>query len=186
MAVAPSMTVPAASGSARVQLDRWVSVEAPLTDAQRASVSKLSDWLAAGSSSNNTLQTTSIKNSTASASSAPALPNGDASPATTPKATAASAAVARPSLPAAPITDAPSFLLWFATQQAYISSATESWHERALGAIVDAGDGVEALLDELQAARVHVAELRAGARFVEEGSEGLREEAEAMVEKMVS
>ncbi|PWO00765.1 hypothetical protein FA09DRAFT_336170 [Tilletiopsis washingtonensis] len=180
-----------------VQLDKWAAVQAPLSDAERASVSRLADWIAGGPSAASGPSVQRRRSSVAAASalrsngvdanaaSSSRLPE-QAEPEETPAAAPSRAvkASAQPSLPTAPIHDAPAFLAWFASQQAYISSSTESAHTQALAGITAACDEADALLQEIEAARVHIAELRAGARYVEEGSEGLREEAESMVEKM--
>lgn len=159
------------ASASMVHLDQWSNTQAPLSEAEKASVNLLSEWLASDQPSTSKLEETSSSTS----AGLPSRPT-----------TASSTRVAGPSLPNAPLTDAPSYLAWFAKQQAHITSSTQSSHAIALQSLAKATNEADELLDHLEAARIHISELRAGARFVEEGSEGLREEAEIMVERIVS
>lgn len=159
-----------ATTSTMIQMDHWSSSQAALSDAERTSVNALSNWLASETSS-------SSKTYEAAGSSSNGMPSRPT--------TASSLRVPGPSLPSAPLSDAPLYLSWFAKQQSHITSSSQSSHAQALQFLSQAADEADVLLDHLEAARVHISELRAGARFVEEGSEGLREEAESMVEKIV-
>lgn len=167
----PSTATATMASTAMVHLDQWASSQAALSDVEKASVAVLTEWL----SSNQPSAARPEEGSSRASAGMPSRPT-----------TASSIQVAGPSLPAGPLTDAPSYLAWFAKQQAHITSSTQTSHARALQRLTRAADEADVLLDHLEAARIHISELRAGARFVEEGSEGLREEAEAMVERIVS
>lgn len=155
-----------------IQMDHWTNSQAALSDAEKTSINALTNWLTSDMSLSSKQEEANGSNSIGGGPSRPT--------------TASSIGVAGPSLPSAPLTDAPSYLSWYSKQQTHISSSTQNSHSRALQSLSHAADRADVLLDHLEAARVHIAELRAGARFVEEGSEGLREEAETMMERIVS
>lgn len=177
-----------------VHLDRWASTKAPLNEEQKASISMLSDFISTSAAA------PYASSSTASyVASGDALPNGArADVASTSRITtnleltrvdtvsSSNTADQKDSnrLPTVPLSDAPSYLSWFEKQQAQIISSTESAHIKQLQSMTEAADEADGLLDQLEAARIHIAELRAGAKYVQEGSEGLREEAESMVERI--
>ncbi|PWN38875.1 hypothetical protein IE81DRAFT_369517 [Ceraceosorus guamensis] len=178
-----------------VQLDKWSRELAPLSDGARSSVNTLADWI------NKSLDG---HKQDASAASAPRQSREDVQqdarmdisertprPSSPAQDTATAQpeprtqdSLARPSLPTAPISDAPAFLSWYNAQQSHIASSSSSHHQDTIRALGEARERADETLSQLEAARIHVAELRAGAKFVQEGSEGLREEAESMAEKM--
>jgi hypothetical protein len=153
------------------QMDQWSNSQAALSDMERISVNALANWIAGDHSSTSKMEE-------AAGSSSVVVPSRPS--------TASSTRVAGPSLPTAPLVDAPQYLSWFAKQQSHITASSQNSHTQALQSLTHAADEADVLLNHLEAARVHISELRAGARYVEEGSEGLREEAETMVEKIVS
>lgn len=145
--------------STMVHLDQWAATKAPLSEAEKASVNLLSDWVTSLSSTDTSEEIQTI-----------------------PSQSSSSFSPRQAALPSAPLTNSAAYLSWYTQQQKYMT-ATEP-HFEALDGLRKAGNKAEALLDHLDAARVHISELRAGAKFVEEGSEGLREEAESMVERI--
>lgn len=208
-APAPAMAVP---------LDQWARQKAPLSEAERASVGALADWLSPTSKSTASTSTAGAGARAAAAAVDRHAPNGsgknadgagrssvageyqygavdeaepgadNASRPTTSSSEvndgAAGALMA--TLPSQPLTDAPSYLAWLGRQQARMLSSAQSRHLQGLHELSHAADEAQVLLDHLEAARVHIAELRAGAKSVEESSEDLRDEAETMVERIVS
>lgn len=190
------MNAPTPSSS-MVQLEHWSNVLAPLNEVERASVSALADFI--GSNHHRSIQPSSIRQTAkVESDNRPFIENGIQNQSHAQSSQAAIPLQSREadvhsiegksnlyaSLPLAPVTDAPSYLSWYAKQQAFIASSTQSGHSRALQEISRTADEADTLLDHLEAARVHIAELRAGAQLVEEGTEGLREDAESMVERI--
>lgn len=171
-----------------VQLEHWSNVLAPLNEVERASVNALADFIGTSNRPNQLLSSRpaakqNIENGTQLES------NSGPSHATIATQSSEIDEIGIedktiPSLPVAPLIDAPSYLSWYAKQQSFIASSTQSGHSQALKQISRTADEADTLLDHLEAARVHIAELRAGAQMVEEGTEGLREDAETMVERI--
>lgn len=168
--------------SGTLQLDRWARELAPLSDGERGSVNRLADWINRslhagkhGKPHDDVVQGPAEEEersfSPAEGKDASDLHDHDAQ--------------GRPSLPSAPILDAPAFLSWYNAQRSHLASSSSASHQDTFRALSDSRRRADDTLGQLDAAKVHVAELRAGAKFVQEGSEGLREEAESMVEQMV-
>ncbi|PWN37359.1 uncharacterized protein FA14DRAFT_187469 [Meira miltonrushii] len=183
------MNAPSPSSS-MVQLEHWSNVLAPLNEVERASVNALADYIGSNNRPNQLLSSKqnakqNVENGIQLEShSVPSQLATTSQSAEIDEAGSEDRTQSIPSLPTAPLIDAPSYLSWYAKQQAFIASSTQSGHSRALQEISRTADEADTLLDHLEAARVHIAELRAGAQMVEEGTEGLREDAESMVERI--
>lgn len=171
------------ASTSHVQLEHWTSVQAPLSEAERASVNQLADWIGSSGWAGQQFNTKAAAAEAGPVQPSDPPPSSDVGQPSRPT-TASSGKAEGPTLPSTPLIDAPSYLSWYAKQQALIAASTQTGHAKALQDISLAADEADALLDHLEAARVHIAELRAGARMVEEGTEGLREDAESMVERI--
>lgn len=170
MVVPPTMTV---------SLDQWATSQAPLSESERRSVNILAEFLEPpkGQRTNNHVPQPSDQERSVD------YPAGPSSVPSRPTTSSSNADLA---LPAQGLVDAPSYLSWYSKQQSHIFRSMQSVHVDALQNIKLAADEADELLSHIESSRVHISELRAGARLVEEGSEDLREEAERMVEKIVS
>lgn len=183
------MNAPSPSTS-MVQLEHWSNVLAPLNEVERASVNALADYIGSNNRPNHLSSSRSSTKQNVENGIQPESHAGTSQDMTASQSAGIDEfghedrAHSIPSLPTAPLIDAPSYLSWYAKQQAFIASSTQSGHSRALQEISRTADEADTLLDHLEAARVHIAELRAGAQMVEEGTEGLREDAESMVERI--
>lgn len=158
-----------------VNLDAWN--HALLGQKQLDTVTKLSEWVKKSSS----LQT--------AANVPPAADNDSRQQETESQAqTELKPSNRSSSLPAAPITSSSDLLPWLESVKAASASSQSSsssrltspleTHLESLSAIQASTNQITALLDQLEQARVNVAELKAGAKLVEETSEELRNESE--------
>ncbi|CEH13807.1 Subunit of cis-Golgi transport vesicle tethering complex-Sec34p [Ceraceosorus bombacis] len=179
-----------------VQLDKWSRELAPLSDGARSSVNTLADWInkslnghkqdagAAGARQGRENGQQDARMDISQRTPRPSSPAQDSATAQPQPQARTHDSLARPSLPTAPISDASAFLSWYNAQQSHIASSSSSHHQDTIRALGEARERADETLSQLEAARIHVAELRAGSKFVQEGSEGLREEAESMAEQM--
>lgn len=166
-----------AASSSAIQLEHWSNTLAPLSEGDRASVNAVSEWVKNRKPSfRNVAQIDA--NASSSTKDIETSVNGEL------ETRMQSVKEHHPTLPETPLSDAPSYLAWYAKQQALIALSTHEDHVKALENISKAAEEAETLLNHLESARIHIAELRAGAKMVEEGTEGLREDAESMVERI--
>ncbi|PWN48872.1 hypothetical protein IE53DRAFT_173744 [Violaceomyces palustris] len=191
-----------------IQLDQWSNTKASLSASQRSSVNKLAEWLHKKSrqhqqdrhrrlpqaSHHPTLHSTKPPLSSSSGrdpereAKSPSSSNGipsaeaDSDQAKVPTSSSSSDLPFLLPSPQAPLTSAPEFLSWFTSLSASLSARTQSSHQKALAAVSRSAENADALLSQLEAAQVHVAELRAGAAFVEDSSKGLRNDAQALLD----
>lgn len=170
-----------AHSHAQVQLDQWSQLKAPLSEAEKESVTALQDQI---DSVHHPVQhaSSSFHQAVANVTRSDLL----AEPAVLPF---PSSGMDRPTLlhlPSVPLDSAPAFLSWFDTLSASMAHATESAHLEALNRIKTAGDQTDGLLTDIETCEVAVREMRAGWAFVEESSRSLQEEAEGLLEQQVS
>ncbi|CAO1636452.1 unnamed protein product [Parajaminaea phylloscopi] len=172
------------SGDVGISLEAWS--RDLLEEEQLASISKLSDWVQAPHASS--------ASKAAASKTDPTL--GDLAANEEAKASpSASETSAHPfSLPLAPVTSSAALLSWLelvkdsppSASSADRPSTTKSSHVDSLAHITEALEWTNSLLDQLEKARINVAELKAGSRAIEETSEELRDESEQRGGKMDS
>ena len=193
---APAPTNSAGGGpketTVKLTLEQWSNQLAPLSDAEKASVSKLSEWLDRQTSrekrkvSVSVAKTSEDRDEQDKPASIPidAGPNRDAQSRELYPGESTAGPSVRAQMPSAPIEDKAAYDAWIASLEQHILHTAESSHLSALQDIQVARGAVDRIMDDIERAAVHVAELRAGCQYVEEGTLGLREDAESHMEKM--
>ena len=183
----------------KLSLDQWTNQLAPLSDSDKASVSKLGEWLDRNAKAKARAASVSVRDGSSGSPGGSAPTSGPAvgevaeskntaaeaqSNHTSKDARSLDASSSSAALPAQPLSDAASYQTWLSSLEQHLSSTAELSHQAALSELTQAREAVDVILADIERAAVHVSELRAGCQYVEEGTSALRDEAESHLEKL--
>ncbi len=180
----------AARETIKLSLDQWSTQLAPLSDADRASVAALGDWLdrakgaAARRPSVRQAQKDAGDDSAAQVSKSGA--EADLSGEANEEAAEATSSALRegPRIPREALRDEAAETAWLASIEQHLMQVAESSHSAALDEVRASRQAIDTILEDIERAAVHVSELRAGCQYVAEGTSALRDEAEGHLERM--
>ncbi|KDN52938.1 hypothetical protein K437DRAFT_132894 [Tilletiaria anomala UBC 951] len=181
----------------KLTLEQWSTQLAPLSDVDKASVTTLGEWIDGQKKAHALGQRrrTSQSDDVAATGGSMGLNGHAQSPATRSEAgrsgklddSLEAGSLDRKmqaALPSKPLSDTAAYQAWIASLEDHIFSTNESSYVASVEQVTRARKAVDAILEDIERAAVHVSELRAGCQYVEEGTMGLREDAETQLEKM--